>query len=844
MTPKKFDFWIKNNYNVLFSGHHGVGKTAKIIEAFNRNGLKWKYFSASTLDPWVDFCGIPKEVSDENGNSYIDLIRPKCFAEDEVEAIFLDEYNRCFTGDTKILSPDGNSYAIRDLVGKEYFYTYSFDEKTRAICIGKGHSARITRKNAEIIKVKLDNGTIIRCTKDHPFLLLNGTYKEAHKLSPNESLFPLYKTWNKKGYEKIYQPCSNGRFDLTYMLANEYNIKTGKYKHVNKYHRHHIDFNKNNNSPENIIELSKHDHLYLHTSNLDFCAAAGKKLHEIHPDLYSRTIGTPESKKRAKEASLKSRINNPVYLKRKSSSHKKYFSTPNARQNQADNCKKQWKAGNFNRIDRQSALIKNHINRIVNLMIDTNTNVETIEDYNKLIEKAKHLGKSMLKLETFFRYNYSIESLNKLRDEKLFKRKILNHRIVSIEPDGIEDVYDITVDEYQNFALEAGVFVHNCPVKVQNATMELIQFKSINGKKFNNLRFIWAAINPPKTNDSDIEYSVEKLDPAQIDRFQIYVEIPYKLSIPYFIQKFGENVALISANWWNELTESDKLCVSPRRLDYALDVYIAGGDIRDVVPKNINVNRLVNELSNGSYKSRLEKIFEDKNSDAAKAFLEDVNCLDNTLSYIVKNDEFLSFFLPHIPNEPRAQLAGSNKTVLNHMISNIDKYGQELNILSKTDSKIKKAIGDITLIDNSKFHKLTYSKCDYTKIVLKESSLDCSYSNLSDLLAYNRDLHTTAARRGAYYDLVSFLHIKCRYFLSKVPIDNSPIQLSTDEILLTINFLNYIIDSTRSFGSYNNITEIYGAMCRIYYMRGRMQNYSILSGNVKSFILENIHLYA
>ena len=32
--------------------------------------------------------------------------------------------------------------------------------------------------------------------------------------------------------------------------------------------------------------------------------------------------------------------------------------------------------------------------------------------------------------------------------------------------------------------------------KVRNAVMELIQFRSINGIKFNNLRMIWAAINP------------------------------------------------------------------------------------------------------------------------------------------------------------------------------------------------------------------------------------------------------------------------------------------------------------------------------------------------------------
>jgi hypothetical protein len=39
---------------------------------------------------------------------------------------------------------------------------------------------------------------------------------------------------------------------------------------------------------------------------------------------------------------------------------------------------------------------------------------------------------------------------------------VCNHKIVSIEDAGVEDVYDITVDKYHNFALESGVFVHNC----------------------------------------------------------------------------------------------------------------------------------------------------------------------------------------------------------------------------------------------------------------------------------------------------------------------------------------------------------------------------------------------
>ena len=93
ISNTKLDFWIQNNYNVILRGRHGVGKTACIKEAFDRNNLKWLYFSASTMDPWVDFIGVPKEKV-ENGISYLDLVRPKAFAEDEVEALFFDEYNR------------------------------------------------------------------------------------------------------------------------------------------------------------------------------------------------------------------------------------------------------------------------------------------------------------------------------------------------------------------------------------------------------------------------------------------------------------------------------------------------------------------------------------------------------------------------------------------------------------------------------------------------------------------------------------------------------------------------------------------------------------------------------
>ena len=60
-----------NGFNVLLTGRHGVGKTALVNDVFNKLKWNWRYFSASTIDPWVDLVGIPQEV-----NGKLELIRP------------------------------------------------------------------------------------------------------------------------------------------------------------------------------------------------------------------------------------------------------------------------------------------------------------------------------------------------------------------------------------------------------------------------------------------------------------------------------------------------------------------------------------------------------------------------------------------------------------------------------------------------------------------------------------------------------------------------------------------------------------------------------------------------
>src|SRR5436190_1168224 len=94
ITPEILDFWLQHGYNVLFEGRHGVGKTAVVKECFERNNLKWKYFSAATMDPWCDFIGIPKTVKNDGGEDILKYVLPPDFADDSVEALFFDEFNR------------------------------------------------------------------------------------------------------------------------------------------------------------------------------------------------------------------------------------------------------------------------------------------------------------------------------------------------------------------------------------------------------------------------------------------------------------------------------------------------------------------------------------------------------------------------------------------------------------------------------------------------------------------------------------------------------------------------------------------------------------------------------
>jgi hypothetical protein len=215
----------------------------------------------------------------------------------------------------------------------------------------------------------------------------------------------------------------------------------------------------------------------------------------------------------------------------------------------------------------------------------------------------------------------------------------------------------------ENDEVEAIMFdeFNRAPDKVINAVMELIQFKSINGHKLNNLKVIWAAINP---EDEDDTYSVNHLDPAQLDRFQVHINIPYKIDEEYFNDKFP-NTGPIFCNWWKGLSGDIQKLVSPRRADYAAEAYSKGCRLEDFLPVECNVAELRKLLKSIPFHEQIKKVTSD---DEALAFVKDINNSTKLLDLVKANDSCaIDFFfkygkmMPKELTEPFAEFVHARK---------------------------------------------------------------------------------------------------------------------------------------------------------------------------------------
>lgn len=97
----------------------------------------------------------------------------------------------CFTGETKLLLPDGRKVSFLELFAeKEEVFVNSFDFQKQELVKARGYDVRCTKEVTELVEVELENGETARCTPDHWFLTQSAGYVEACNLKVGAKFIP------------------------------------------------------------------------------------------------------------------------------------------------------------------------------------------------------------------------------------------------------------------------------------------------------------------------------------------------------------------------------------------------------------------------------------------------------------------------------------------------------------------------------------------------------------------------------------------------------------------------------------------------------------------------------
>ncbi len=195
---------------------------------------------------------------------------------------------KCLHPDTRIELLSGENMRVEDIAeeyetgDREPLWTYSYDFVENRVVPGKIVEAEKTREDAEIVEVVLDNGETVKTTPDHDFILRDGTEVEAQNLEEGDSLRTIERRKKELGnnaceYEQVWQP-EEEEWEWTHKMVDRYFNgeierngygKDGRFSYDNLTVVHHEDFDRYNNSPNNLRRMNFKDHRELHQDNIE-----------------------------------------------------------------------------------------------------------------------------------------------------------------------------------------------------------------------------------------------------------------------------------------------------------------------------------------------------------------------------------------------------------------------------------------------------------------------------------------------------------------------------------------------------------------------------------------------
>lgn len=379
----------------------------------------------------------------------------------------------CLTGDMTVKLLDGTYKTMKELSDSgEDVWVYSIDTTTGEIVPGLAEKPHLTGYRSDIVKITFDNGKTIKCTSNHKILMRDCTYKEAKDLIYGDSCMPIYYNCEKDG-EKIYESIQNTRrgkgtikWDKKWK-CNTKSIATHHmvYRHTNNFHEklgkninnvHHKDKNIWNNTPENLILLSKSEHMSKHPFSKESCIKGG-----INGSI-----------------SFKDKLQNNEEFKNNfcnlcSVNTKIQWENEEFRNKMESICRENFRTGREKSNKNPKAIFNRGKSKVVKgislLQFKCQQNNEELNIYNydemqKKYKTSSRLGENgchIPLIKTILKYFNSLE-------EALNESKVYNHKVIKIEflPEDNVPVYDLSVPHFENFAVDLGdnscVVVSNC----------------------------------------------------------------------------------------------------------------------------------------------------------------------------------------------------------------------------------------------------------------------------------------------------------------------------------------------------------------------------------------------